>query len=142
MLDFGKVPADVTLAAVWKDVSSILQRFGEEWLKENDLSEEELFKNLLRQDWDLWLATDGPFLEGIAVTRASSDEFRVLWAGGSGLEKYLLGGLYMFERYALARGIYNVTLGGRKGWEKLLAPLKYVPDANGLSKNIKTAYLH
>lgn len=142
MLGFGKVAPDVILAAVWPDVSTILQERGVAWLEENDLTDRDVFMNLLTEVWELWLATEDTILKGVVVTGMREDELRILWAGGEKLENYMFLALCMLERYALANGVDNVTLGGRKGWGKLLAPLHYLPNADGYGKSLTAAYMH
>lgn len=142
MLGFGKAPIDATLAAVWPDVASILASKGEDWLAENDLTPQELFVLLLKGVWELWLATENTKLKGVVIIGIREDELRILWAGGEQLENYMFLTLCVLERYAAANGVDNVTLGGRKGWGKLLAPLHYLPTADGYGKSLTATYAH
>lgn len=140
-VSIGKVPPNAILAAVWKDVWGIIERFGEVWLQENELDEEELFRQLLTGQYDLWLAMDGEVLEGVIITQLFAGDCYILWAGGMYMEKYLLEGLSLFERYAVHNGTKEVKVPGRPGWKRLLEKVGYKPDAEGvLSKNLHTSY--
>ena len=142
MREIGIVPTDTILAVVWSDVSSILGRHGVEWMEENELSEDDIFLKVSEGEWQLWLRTDEVNLDAVMFTRLSNSELHILFLGGSGLEKYLLKGLEMLERFALHHNAREVVLWGRHGWDRLLDKFGYSQQGARIVKDLIKAYAH
>ena len=140
--EIGIVPTDEILVKVWPDVDSVLGRHGLEWMEENDLGDQDVFKKILTSEWQLWLGTDEENLDGVMITRFDGPELHILWLGGSGLEKHLLEGLEMIERFALHHEAREVVVGGRPGWERVLGKLGYARKGEWLVKDLVKAYAH
>ena len=142
MREIGIVPTDIILATVWPDVGSTLARHGVEWMEENELSEDDIFLKVSAGEWQLWLGTDEVNLDAIMITRLSGSELHILFLGGGGLEKYLLEGLEMLERFALHHNAHEVVLWGRHGWDRLLDKFGYTRQGARIVKDLVKAYAH
>ena len=69
---------------------------------------------------------------------ATSKSLQIVWAMGSGLEKYIAMSLSALETYALATGCSQVEIIGRMGWKKPLMPFNYIQTQTTFVKTLQT----
>ena len=133
--------APESLQSAWPDVVELLEARGQEFLARVSL--EELFVGILKEEIDLWIATEECDLRMVCFMawehHAKESNYHVMWLAGSGLREYPVPGLDKIEQYACMRGAKSVIFGGRKGWLRALEPYGYVPQVS-LCKNVTTCW--
>lgn len=88
-----------------------------------DMSMEEIRHNCEREDWRLLILDNG---RAAAVIRIWDTRLHVVAIGGKLAPKWYLEFFDYLKRIARYVGLTSVTLGGRKGWARLLKPLGFV----------------
>lgn len=135
--DVGLVSID-ELCFVWPDASMVIEEYGQKWLETEDLRG--IYKELKADRLDLWLATRDNQLDLVAICggQVTREErtYHIYWCGGRGLKRHMKAGLTQIERYASLHNVTEVVIGGRPGWNRLLAPLGYGPRES-LRKNVR-----
>src|SRR5688572_168562 len=90
---------------------------------------EEIVRDVLLEKLDLWMATEGSEFRGALVCgleqEAKSKVYKVYWAGGYELDKFIQQSLSKLEQFAAMSGAAAVVVHGRMGWQKELAPFGY-----------------
>lgn len=133
-----------SIPVVWSDVAELIEEHGQDWLQIVDLKE--IYQNCLEDKIDLWVATNNTRLEMVMFCcwerHAKRSYYHVMWLGGKDLKNYLREGLEKIEHYACLCGANEVRLGGREGWEKLLAPYGYGSRSVELRKDVTICWRH
>lgn len=139
-ISVGVIPTKV-IPFVWTDVKQLITQHSGGLDAMMSLGAVE--RNLLENNLDLWLGTDGNELEMGMLCGWEKHEFvahyHLIWVGGENLSKYLKLGLEKLEQYACLCGAKELVMAGRDGWERKLKPFGFVPKQR-LVKNVQVLW--
>lgn len=142
MIDVGLAPNAGCIQVSWPEVCCMLEEHGQSYLEVVD--PRDVYVQLLERKLDLWLATDGPELIGVAICswerHAKRSFYHINFMCGKGLSKFLAEGLKKIEQFACFSGAAEVVLGGRWGWERTLRAQGYAQKFIELRKDVKVCW--
>ena len=119
---------------IWDDIKEYIDR-----TEDQDTSTSSVYKALTEGYWHLWVAIGDTGIVCAATTSfvfyPSGKMCRVETVGGDGMDKWLFA-LKEIEEWAKLNGCIAMDIFGRKGWEKVLAPLDYNFEAILLRKRL------
>ncbi len=124
LVDITGIPSH-GLTLYWPKVEPLVKKALVKMDLSKYLTTTDVLLKCLNRDWQCWVSPDKENIDTVGITYIEAyptglNRLVIHLVGGESMDRWLVGGWETMKAYAKAHDCVEISIAGRKGWERVL----------------------